>query len=285
MSNVNYKFEIKTADQHKAGTDSNIFLVLYGESGQTVETRLNKHIKGNAFERNHTDKCEISLDDVGEIYQIDLRSDCKYAGAGWRLSYIKITRGNSEHTSVFHVNQWIEDTKTKTYTVNPTDWLKNNVVFETEVIEYKRYPVLVPANSSFEYNKTEKITTGFKYTNAVTKKTTASFNQEMQANASYSSVCQALETLNTTKTMSGYLKFAFSQGFENTEFSEMVKTEDKEISESVKQTLVNNTNAEQEYEAVFNLIKVNAVVTLNDSIAATFSLNSDIVFGGFELIK
>lgn len=57
----------------------------------------------------------------------------------------------------------------------------------------------------------------------------------------------------------------------------------KEISETVKQTLTNGTEYEQKYEAIFNLIKVKAIVTLNDSVAAEFSLNSDIVFGGFEL--
>lgn len=283
MGKINYNFSIKTADEYKAGTDSNIFLVLYGENGQTVETRLNGYISGNAFERNNTDNFKIELDDIGEIYQIDLRSDCRYAGAGWRLSYIKITREGSFRSSMFHVNAWIEDTKTKTYSINGNDWLKNKVVFETEVIEYKRYPVVVPANSSYEYNKTEKTTTGFSYTNTITKKTTLNFNQEIQANASFSKLSKEHEKLQTTSTVGGYLKFAFSQGFENTEFSEMVRTENKEISETVKQTLTNDTQSEQKYEAIFNVIKVKAIVTLNERVAVKFSLNSNIVFGGFEL--
>lgn len=100
MGQTNYNFLIKTADESKAGTDSNIFLVLYGENGQTVETRLNQYIKGNAFERNDLDDFNIKLDDVGEIYKIDLRSDCRYAGAGWRLSYIKITKEGSKHRAL-----------------------------------------------------------------------------------------------------------------------------------------------------------------------------------------
>ena len=283
MGQTNYNFLIKTADESKAGTDSNIFLVLYGENGQTVETRLNQYIKGNAFERNDLDDFNIKLDDVGEIYKIDLRSDCRYAGAGWRLSYIKITKEGSKHSSMFNINAWIEDTKTKTYKVSENDWLKNKVVFETEVIEYKRYPIRVPADSTFEYNKTEKTTTGFSYTNAITKKSTLNFNQEMQASASYSKLSKELGNLQPMSTVSGYLKFAFSQGFEDTTFSELVKTENKEISETVKQTLTNGTEYEQKYESICNLIKVKPIVTLNDSVAAEFSLNSDIVFGGFEL--
>lgn len=147
---------------------------------------MNQYISGNTFERNDIDNFKIELDDVGEIYQIDLRSDCRYANAGWRLSYIKITREGSTRSSMFQVNAWSKDTKTKTYSVNGDDWLKNKVVFETEVIEYKRYPVVIPANSSYEYNKTEKTTTGFGYTNVITKKTTLNFNQEKQANASFS---------------------------------------------------------------------------------------------------
>ena len=43
------------------------------------------------------------------------------------------------------------------------------------------------------------------------------------------------------------------------------------------------TKEGSKHSSIFNLIKVKAIVTLNDSVAAEFSLNSDIVFGGFEL--
>ena len=211
------------------------------------------------------------------------KTACPVVLVGMGAADKKLARYPHLMDRMFNINAWIEDTKTKTYKVSENDWLKNKVVFETEVIEYKRYPIRVPADSTFEYNKTEKTTTGFSYTNAITKKSTLNFNQEMQASASYSKLSKELGNLQPMSTVSGYLKFAFSQGFEDTTFSELVKTENKEISETVKQTLTNGTEYEQKYEAIFNLIKVKAIVTLNDSVAAEFSLNSDIVFGGFEL--
>jgi hypothetical protein len=48
---ANYEFTIHTGDQATAGTDSNIFVVLYGERGTTDEVRLNGYISGDAFER------------------------------------------------------------------------------------------------------------------------------------------------------------------------------------------------------------------------------------------
>jgi hypothetical protein len=113
---MNYEIKVKTADEYKAGTDSNIFIILEGEKGQAAEVRLNGHFKGNAFERNNLDVATIDFDrDVGRVFKIVLRSDMMYAGAGWRVSYIEIQRkgsdgnGLSNISSRFNINEWIED--------------------------------------------------------------------------------------------------------------------------------------------------------------------------------
>lgn len=112
-----YHIEIKTADQYKAGTDSNIFIRLYGSRGISSEVRLNGHIKGNAFERNHLDKCDLSFDeDFGDIYMITLRSDMMYAGAGWLCNYFTVQReGSGVVKFQFPSGEWIENKAVRQY--------------------------------------------------------------------------------------------------------------------------------------------------------------------------
>lgn len=112
-----YHFKVHTGDEIGAGTDSNIFVVLRGVRGRTGEYRLNGCIKGNAFERNRWDSFDLEVDEnVGQVYEITLRSDNRYAGSDWLLDKIQINQVGSKNVSKFFVNEWIEDKKSRTYT-------------------------------------------------------------------------------------------------------------------------------------------------------------------------
>lgn len=114
-----YKFRIHTGDQYKAGTDSNIFVILIGALDKSREYRLNGAIKkGNAFERNNWDCFDLNVDEdykeLGTIYGIVVRSDTKYSGSDWLLDQIEITAPDSVK-SVFKISEWIDDKKSRTY--------------------------------------------------------------------------------------------------------------------------------------------------------------------------
>jgi len=98
-----YNLGIKTGNKSRAGTDSNIYVTLYGSEGETKEVRLNGLISGNAFERNDYDAVTMIDQDVGDLRKIKVYHDGKYAGSGWYLSYIKV----NGRTATF--NQWIDD--------------------------------------------------------------------------------------------------------------------------------------------------------------------------------
>jgi PLAT/LH2 domain len=105
-TNPVYKVSIKTGDKTGAGTDSNIFMTIYGEKGQTGEIRLNSLISGNAFERNQTDVLTVlGSPDVGTFTKVKIRSDGKYAGPGWYLESVTI----NGKTARF--DQWLEKDK------------------------------------------------------------------------------------------------------------------------------------------------------------------------------
>lgn len=286
---MKYNFEVKTGDQSGAGTDSNIFVVMYGEFGQSNEYRLNKYISGNAFERDDTDKLSIDIpDDIGKVFSIDLRSDNTYAGAAWLLSYIKITRDGDEalpesnRSSKFQINQWINDTRKRNFVV--TDWTENIAKIEKESILYASEPFHVPAKGKAIYKRERTTTTGFEYTNAKTKKTTTSFNTEMGAASTVSATVPLFEALSVTASSERFLKFAFSRGFEDTELTQTVSSENKVISDSIELTLTNDTDKDQEYNMTFKLIKIN-VISKSGGVISMFSANSRIYFEGATLVK
>ncbi len=120
-----YHIIVDTTDQHMAGTDSNIFIVLYGEHGTSDEIRINSIFKGNAFERNHLDEGDFYVnEDYGDIHKIRVRSDGMYAGSEWLCSYIKLQRIKVDGEKVngpvmkfsFGPNNWLKGGDEKIFT-------------------------------------------------------------------------------------------------------------------------------------------------------------------------
>lgn len=121
MATSKYRITVKTVDESKAGTDSNIFVILYGTLGISEEFRLNPHISGNAFERNNLDTAEINFsENYGDIYQIHVRSDGMYSGSGWLCNYFTVkllevdkkeVKNSSEVKFLFTSGYWIDNNK------------------------------------------------------------------------------------------------------------------------------------------------------------------------------
>lgn len=119
MGKTKYVLKFHTGDEYLAGTDSNIFVTLFGTLGQSKEYMMNGMIKGNSFERDSIDIVCLELpESIGDVYSIELRSDCMYAGSGWLLDYIEVTRSeDNAPTARFSCRTWIEDKEVKTFHV------------------------------------------------------------------------------------------------------------------------------------------------------------------------
>lgn len=111
-----FYLEVKTSDKKSAGTDSNIWLTIYGDNGNTEEINIGKYAgDGNNFEKNDKDCFNIAYDSVyiGTINKIVIRKDNKGVGPGWHLDYItiteKVSEGQSGQCIKFKINQWIND--------------------------------------------------------------------------------------------------------------------------------------------------------------------------------
>jgi len=166
-----YHFKIHTGDQVYAGTDSNIFVRLFGNKGESSEYRLNGNIKGNAFERNQNDSCDIDVgNSCGEIFKIELRSDCKYGGSDWLCDYIEIQEKDvpNAFNARFNICQWIKDTQTKEFLADNYQFGDTTPVIKT--IEFVKNNIFVPANTKeLNISVKHKVTAEINYSEIVSK--------------------------------------------------------------------------------------------------------------------
>lgn len=208
-----FKFTIHTGDQYQAGTDSNIFVILIGALGKSSEVRLNGHISGNAFERDQIDECTIDFhetyDELGTIYGISVRSDMKYAGAGWLLDYIEVEEPTSSKKSKFKISEWIEDTNKHDYYDRSLIKVEDAEVKERNIKSEARYSV--PANAKVSITDSTTVQIGYQMSkikiSEIDTKTSVStelkFSKEggktFNLSQLVSTISFALETTNRTE--------------------------------------------------------------------------------------
>ena len=77
---------VYTSDLRGAGTDANVFMVLYGSDGKTEEVALANET--NNFERGSVDNFKIEVKDVGTPYKIRIRHDNSKPFSDWHLDKV-----------------------------------------------------------------------------------------------------------------------------------------------------------------------------------------------------
>ncbi len=87
---IPYIITTKTANKRGAGTDSNVFIQIYGADGKTEEVPVNN--RTDNFERGKEDVFKIEADDVGPIYKVRIGHDGGGMNAGWMLESLSIQR-------------------------------------------------------------------------------------------------------------------------------------------------------------------------------------------------
>ncbi|XP_077976546.1 lipoxygenase homology domain-containing protein 1-like isoform X1 [Styela clava] len=115
MKKVPYEFAVTTSDVSGAGTDANVYVVLYGRDGiQTEQVSLcpNKDDRKSKFEKKQTDTFVIEMDDIGDtIEKLRIGHDGKGWGAGWHLDKVQVRRlleGDKGHeTYLFNCGRWL----------------------------------------------------------------------------------------------------------------------------------------------------------------------------------
>ena len=105
-----YNVDVKTADKFAAGTDANIFVTLYGNTGDSGKQALVGSGK-NLFERNEMSSFALEMADLGKIVKMRIEHDNSGLGASWCLDNVVVTNVKSGDKYTFPCNQWIDKKK------------------------------------------------------------------------------------------------------------------------------------------------------------------------------
>ncbi|XP_060788698.1 lipoxygenase homology domain-containing protein 1 [Neoarius graeffei] len=112
---VPYEIKTFTSDIFGAGTDADVFIVLYGENGICTHQKylcVNKRERRMYFERGAEDMFIVELEDVGDIIEkIRIGHDNRGINPGWHLDRVEIRRllrkGKGSETTIFPCERWL----------------------------------------------------------------------------------------------------------------------------------------------------------------------------------
>eukprot|EP01123_Difflugia_compressa_P005057 TRINITY_DN1661_c0_g1_i1.p1 TRINITY_DN1661_c0_g1~~TRINITY_DN1661_c0_g1_i1.p1 ORF type:complete len:960 (-),score=248.52 TRINITY_DN1661_c0_g1_i1:25-2904(-) len=102
---VKYQIDVTTGDRRGAGTDANVFIVLYGTAGDSGKKILDG--PGNNFERKQTDVFGFECVDLGELKKIQIGHDNSGFGASWFLDKVVVTNQQSGTKWYFLCGRWL----------------------------------------------------------------------------------------------------------------------------------------------------------------------------------
>ncbi|XP_035234693.1 lipoxygenase homology domain-containing protein 1 isoform X2 [Anguilla anguilla] len=104
-----YEVTVVTGDVQNAGTDTQIYLSVFGANGNTEEILLEK--KADRFERGQEDTFNLEIDDIAPLKKIRVRIDGSGSRPDWFLDKIIMRNQVTEEVSVFTYEQWLSKTK------------------------------------------------------------------------------------------------------------------------------------------------------------------------------
>lgn len=105
MAEPKYTLWIKTGDQPLGGTDSNVYVMLFGTNGQTDWIYLPPQ-DIFAFEEGSVDKFMLDAPDVGDITRCCVGHDGS-ADPGWYVEYVRVQHIPSGREWQFAFHQWL----------------------------------------------------------------------------------------------------------------------------------------------------------------------------------
>uniref|UniRef100_A0A3B4CPZ4 PLAT domain-containing protein n=1 Tax=Pygocentrus nattereri TaxID=42514 RepID=A0A3B4CPZ4_PYGNA len=158
---VPYEIKVFTSDIFAAGTDADVFIVLYGQNGVCTSQKslcVNKRERRMYFERAAEDMFIVELEDIGDIIEkIRIGHDNRGVNGGWHLDRVEIRRLlRKGKTAIFPCDRWLARSEDDGETIRelvPSDIIIEKLsrdgtlkVIETEVddaLETHTYSVAV----------------------------------------------------------------------------------------------------------------------------------------------
>lgn len=107
MSEPNYTVWVKTGTQALGGTDSNVFVMLFGTTGNTDWIHLPAE-DAFAFEEGAVDKFVLLAPEVGDLTRVCVAHDAS-ADSGWYVEDVRVRRHADEREWTFTFQAWVGD--------------------------------------------------------------------------------------------------------------------------------------------------------------------------------
>lgn len=107
---VKYEIIIITGDVKGAGTDSDVFVTIYGVNGDSGKRQLKQKFR-NLFERGRTDRFVLELLDLGDLMRVKVEHDNSGQSPGWFLACVEIINTANLVTTIFSCGKWLDETK------------------------------------------------------------------------------------------------------------------------------------------------------------------------------
>jgi len=101
-----YTIWIRTGDDALAGTDSNVFIQLFGTTGKTESIHLPAR-DIFSFEAGGTDQYVLEVPDIGDLTRCCIGHDDSEGDSGWYVVDVRIADDETDREWLFTFNQWI----------------------------------------------------------------------------------------------------------------------------------------------------------------------------------
>ncbi|XP_034374131.1 lipoxygenase homology domain-containing protein 1 isoform X2 [Arvicanthis niloticus] len=138
MEWTSYTVSVKTSDILGAGTDANVFIIIFGENGDSGTLALKQSANWNKFERNNTDTFNFSdMLSLGHLCKLRVWHDNKGIFPGWHLSYIDVKDNSRDETFRFQCDCWLSKSEGDRQTLRDFACANNEIHEELEETTYE----------------------------------------------------------------------------------------------------------------------------------------------------
>ncbi|KAM6219878.1 lipoxygenase homology domain-containing protein 1 isoform 3-T3 [Rhynchocyon petersi] len=138
MEWTSYTVSVKTSDILGAGTDANVFIIIFGENGDSGTLALKQSANWNKFERNSTDTFNFSdMLSLGHLCKLRVWHDNKGLFPGWHLNYIDVKDNSRDETFRFQCDCWFSRSEGDRQTLRDFACANNEIHDELEETTYE----------------------------------------------------------------------------------------------------------------------------------------------------
>ncbi|KAM9102483.1 lipoxygenase homology domain-containing protein 1 [Sarcophilus harrisii] len=138
MEWTSYTVTVKTSNIFGAGTDANVFIIIFGENGDSGTLPLKRSKNFNKFERNGTDTFTFTdMLSLGHLCKLRVWHDNKGLFSGWHLNYVDVRDNSRDETFRFPCERWLSKSEDDRQTVRDLRCANNEILEEMEETTYE----------------------------------------------------------------------------------------------------------------------------------------------------